>query len=111
MVEDHQERSRSRGFIPNYRAPFGNYSWDRSEPPVGAILILDIYKRYKEKWFLEEVYDELLTWNRWWAAHRTIKGYLAWGFRDKVPDSLRTIDQFNIVAARLESGLDNSPDV
>ncbi|HVW59318.1 MAG TPA: hypothetical protein VHC48_04760, partial [Puia sp.] len=80
-----------QGFIPNYQAPFGNYSWDRSEPPVGAILVLDIYKRYKEKWFLEEVYDELLTWNRWWAAHRTIKGYLAWG-SDKVPDSLRTID-------------------
>lgn len=96
------------GFIPNYQAPFGNYSWDRSEPPVGAILILDMYKRFHDKWFLEEVYDELLSWNRWWAAERSIKGYLAWG-SDKVPDSLRTIDQFNIVAARLESGLDNSP--
>lgn len=98
----------TQGFVPNYQAPFGNYSWDRSEPPVGAILVLDIYKRYKDKWFLREVYDELLTWNRWWAAKRSIKGYLAWG-SDKVPDSLRTIDQFNIVAARLESGLDNSP--
>jgi putative isomerase len=97
-----------QGFVPNYQAPFGNCSWDRSEPPVGAILVLDIYKRYKEKWFLEEVYDELLTWNRWWAAQRTVKGYLAWG-SDKVPDSLRTIDQFNIQAARFESGLDNSP--
>jgi putative isomerase len=97
-----------QGFIPNYQAPFGNYSWDRSEPPVAAILILDIYKRYKDRWFLEEVYDELLTWNRWWAARRAIKGYLAWG-SDKVPDSLRTIDQFNIQAARFESGLDNSP--
>ncbi|HEV2481341.1 MAG TPA: trehalase family glycosidase [Puia sp.] len=97
-----------QGFIPNYQAPFGNYSWDRSEPPVGAILVLDMYKRFHEKWFLKEVYDELLAWNRWWAAKRSIKGYLAWG-SDKVPDSLRTIDQFNIVAARLESGLDNSP--
>lgn len=98
----------AEGFIPNYQAPFGNYSWDRSEPPVGAILVLDMYKRFHEKWFLQEVYDELLAWNRWWAAERSIKGYLAWG-SDKVPDSLRTIDQFNIVAARLESGLDNSP--
>ena len=98
----------AEGFIPNYQAPFGNYSWDRSEPPVGAILVLDMYKRFHEKWFLQEVYDELLAWNRWWAAKRSIKGYLAWG-SDKVPDSLRTIDQFNIVAARLESGLDNSP--
>jgi neutral trehalase len=97
-----------QGFIPNFQAPFGNYSWDRSEPPVGAILVLDIYKRYHEKWFLQEVYDELLSWNRWWAAQRTIKGYLAWG-SDKVPDSLHMNDQFSIVAARLESGLDNSP--
>ncbi len=98
----------AQGFIPNYQAPFGNYSWDRSEPPVGSILVLDIYKRYKEKWFLEEVYDELLSWNRWWAAQRSIKGYLAWG-SDNVPDSLRMNDKFSIVAARLESGLDNSP--
>jgi putative isomerase len=97
-----------QGFVPNYQAPFGNYSYDRSEPPVGAILILDIYKRYREKWFLKEVFDELLTWNRWWAAHRSVGGYLAWG-SDKVPDSFRTIDQNSIVAARLESGLDNSP--
>ncbi|HTJ11849.1 MAG TPA: trehalase family glycosidase [Dinghuibacter sp.] len=98
----------AQGFIPNYQAPFGNYSWDRSEPPVGAILVLDMYKRFGDKWFLTEVYDELLAWNRWWAAHRTINGYLAWG-SDKVPDSLRTIDQDNIQAARFESGLDNSP--
>jgi hypothetical protein len=97
-----------QGFIPNYQAPFGNYSWDRSEPPVGAILVLNMYKRYRDKWLLEEVYDELLTWNRWWAAKRSIKGYLAWG-SDKVADSLRTVDQFNIQAARFESGLDNSP--
>lgn len=98
----------AQGFIPNYQAPFGNYSWDRSEPPVGAILVLDMYRRFGDKWFLAEVYDELLAWNRWWAAKRSIDGYLAWG-SDKVPDSLRTIDQYNIVAARLESGLDNSP--
>jgi hypothetical protein len=97
-----------QGFIPNYQAPFGNYSWDRSEPPVGSVLILDIYKRYNEKWFLEEVYDELLTWNRWWSTRRDVKGYLAWG-SDDVPDSLRTIDKHDLQAAKFESGLDNSP--
>ncbi|MDR3711658.1 MAG: trehalase family glycosidase [Puia sp.] len=98
----------AQGFIPNYQAPFGNYSWDRSEPPVGAVIVLDIYKRYHEKWFLEEVYDELLTWNRWWSKCRSIKGYLAWG-SDDVADSLRTIDKFDLQAAKFESGLDNSP--
>ncbi|HZK65727.1 MAG TPA: hypothetical protein VFC34_16415, partial [Puia sp.] len=28
------------GFIPNYQAPFGNTSWDRSEPPVGSAVVL-----------------------------------------------------------------------
>jgi putative isomerase len=97
-----------QGFVPNFQAPFGNYSWDRSEPPVGSILILDMYKRFKEKWFLEEVYDELLSWNRWWDAKRSVRNYLAWG-SDNVPDSLHMNDKFTIVAARLESGLDNSP--
>ena len=97
-----------QGFIPNYQAPFGNFSWDRSEPPVGSVLILAIYKRYPENWFLEEVYDELLTWNRWWSKRRDVKGYLAWG-SDDVPDSLRTISKHDLQAAKFESGLDNSP--
>lgn len=96
------------GFIPNYSSPFGNTSWDRSQPPVGSTVILEIYKRYKEKWLLKEVYDELLSWNRWWPAHRDKGGYLAWG-SDNVSDSLKTIDKNNLQAAKYESGLDNSP--
>ncbi|HLK29781.1 MAG TPA: hypothetical protein VKT28_14480, partial [Puia sp.] len=47
------------GFIPNYQSTFGNTSWDRSQPPIGSSVIWWIYNKYKEKWFLEEVYDEL----------------------------------------------------
>ena len=97
------------GFIPNFQAPFGNTSWDRSEPPVGSALVLEIYKKYKEKWFLKEVYDELLTWNRWWATKRDNKGYLCWG-SEPFPDTLLSLyDKHNRQAASLESGLDNSP--
>jgi len=96
------------GFIPNYGGPYGNSSWDRSEPPIGSITVLAIYKRYPEKWFLTEVYDELLHWNRWWSKYRDTDGYLCWG-SDNVPDSLRTIDKHNPQAAKYESGLDNSP--
>ncbi len=96
------------GFIPNYSAPDGTVSWDRSQPPIGSFVINEIYMRYREKWFLEETYDELLSWNRWWPGHRSIKGYLAWG-SDMVPDSLKTIDKHNAQAAMYESGLDNSP--
>jgi putative isomerase len=96
------------GFIPNYSAPGGVVSWDRSQPPIGGLVILEIYKRYRETWFLREVYDELLSWNRWWPHHRDAGGYLAWG-SDAVPDSLHTIDKHNAQAAMYESGLDNSP--
>jgi len=96
------------GFIPNYQAPFGNTSWDRSQPPIGSTVILNIYKKYHEKWFLNEVYNELLTWNRWWPKHRDVNGYLCWG-SEPVSDSLRSIDKHDLQAAKYESGLDNSP--
>lgn len=95
------------GFIPNYQAPFGVTSWDRSQPPVGSLIIYEIYKRYNEKWLLEEVYDELISWNRWWPKTRDVGGYLAFG-SNNVPDSLRTIEKHNMQAAKYES-LDNSP--
>lgn len=95
------------GFVPNYSSAFRT-SWDRSQPPVGSTIILEIYKHYKEKWFLDEVYDELLTWNRWWPKNRDKNGYLAWGSNNP-SDSLRTIQKNNLKAAMYESGLDNSP--
>ncbi len=95
------------GFIPNFSSPYGYSSWDRSEPPVGSMIINMIYKKYGEKWFLQEVYDELLSWNRWWAKNRVIRGYLAWG-SDPVADSSYKSDH-EFLGAILESGLDNSP--
>lgn len=96
------------GFIPNYQSPFRQTSWDRSQPPIGSTVILNIYKRYPEKWFLNEVYEELLRWNRWWPENRDIGGYLCWGSQPAV-DSLPAIEAHNLQAAKYESGLDNSP--
>lgn len=97
------------GFIPNFQSPFGNSSWDRSQPPVGSKIILEIYKHYKEKWFLDEVYDELLTWNKWWPKNRDMKGYLCWGSQP-VADTLKSLfESHNLQSAKYESGLDNSP--
>ena len=59
-----------QGFVPNFEAPFGYSSWDRSQPPIGSTVILAIYNKYHEKWFLKEVYDELLAWSRWWPKER-----------------------------------------
>ncbi len=72
----------------------------QSQPPVGALTCWLIYEKHKDTWFLEEVYDELLSWNKWWIANRTNKEYLTWGAGWKGA----TLE--NIM---LESGLDNSP--
>ena len=96
-----------RGFIPNSSSAYGIQSDDRSQPPVGSLMVLEIYKRHKETWFLAEVYDELLRWNRWWPGARDTKGLLAWG-SDNVPQLVDgTFHSFQ--AALFESGLDNSP--
>ena len=101
----------SAGFVPNCSAGVGK-SEDHSQPPVGSYIVWKIYERYKEKWFLKEVFDELLSWNRWWVNKRDVDGYLCWGsdldYAEKMPKSLSK--QINTKqAAMWESGLDNSP--
>ena len=101
----------SAGFVPNCSAGVGK-SEDHSQPPVGSYIVWKIYEKYKEKWFLKEVFDELLSWNRWWANKRDVDGYLCWGsdldYAEKMPYSLAK--QINTKqAAMWESGLDNSP--
>ena len=96
-----------RGFIPNCASAYGIQSDDRSQPPVGSLMALEIYKRHPEKWFLAEVYNELLRWNRWWPTARDTNGLLAWG-SDDVPQLVDGTFH-NFQAALYESGLDNSP--
>ena len=96
-----------RGFIPNSSSAYDIQSDDRSQPPVGSLMVREIYKRHKERWFLAEVYDELLRWNRWWPGARDTKGLLAWG-SDNQPQLVDGTFH-NFQAALFESGLDNSP--
>lgn len=70
-----------------------------SQPPVGSTVIWKIYEKYQEKWFLEEVYDELKSWNNWWLDYRVNQGYLSWGGWKGADRQI----------AAWESGLDNSP--
>ncbi|GAB4417381.1 MAG: hypothetical protein OHK0039_27680 [Bacteroidia bacterium] len=98
------------GFVPNYAGPGGEYSRDRSQPPVGSIIVKEIYKRYPEQWFLKANFDQLLRWNRWWPAQRDIDGYLVWGSQPYTPViHPRQRTQHNHAAASNESGLDNTP--
>jgi hypothetical protein len=99
-----------QGFVPNY-ARSGNWkSSDRSEPPVGAITVLGLYQKFHDRWFLEDAFAPLMKWNRWWAEHRDIQGYLAWGSDGQnQPANLDDGSRGTRQGAILESGLDNSP--
>ncbi|MCX6299432.1 MAG: hypothetical protein NTY72_10115, partial [Bacteroidetes bacterium] len=100
-----------KGFIPNNSDP-SHKSEDRSEPQVGSIMVREIYRKYKETWFLEEVFDELLSWNRWRAANRDIDGYLVHGSDpyDYGNNKSRSATlSGKMKAAKWESGMDNSP--
>lgn len=101
------------GFVPNFAYATGQCSADRSQPPVGSAMLLEVYRIYREKWIVEDMYEDLLRWNRWFAEHRmNERGAFCWG-SEKIPvlygnrwESDGVNDRFG---AALESGLDNSP--
>jgi len=95
------------GFVPNYAAGRGS-SFDRSQPPVGSLMVRELYRHYGDKWFVDSLFDALLSWNRWWPENRTIDGYLSWG-SDPWPEGRKgKLAAYSPRAARFESGLDNS---
>ncbi len=101
-----------QGFIPNVSFATGRKSLDRSQPPVGSLISLMLYKRFKKKWFLEQIFESLLRWNNWWEENRKNGLLLSWGSNDFDPvvgDPLEYKQPHTAAAAALESGLDNSP--
>ena len=98
------------GFVPNF-ARAGNWkSSDRSEPPVGAITVLGLFEKFHDRWFIEDAFEPLLRWNRWWAEHRDLQGYLTLGSDgDNQPVNLLDTSHGTWQGAIYESGLDNSP--
>jgi neutral trehalase len=100
-----------KGFIPNNSQP-GHKSEDRTEPQVGSLMVREIYRKFHEKWFLQEVFDELLSWNRWRAANRDIDGYLVHGTDPYDYGNIKSrsaTQSGKMKAAKWESGMDNSP--
>jgi len=101
-------------FVPNCSLANGYISRDRSQPPVGAMMALEIFRRFRESWILREVYDDLLAWNRWWPKARANGDWLSWGsdpFEPVIGSKWEMAEKG--VGGRLggafESGLDNSP--
>lgn len=101
------------GFVPNFGAANDYKSRDRSQPPVGAMTVLNIYNRWKEKWFVEKTYDHLCVWNQWFFEHRrATDGTMCWGSDPVTPQIgayWETHGPCERFGAALESGLDNSP--
>jgi hypothetical protein len=110
-VEMTREKT-DRGFVPNFAAASGYTSRDRSQPPVGALTFRELYRRFGDRWVLDEVFDALLSWNRWWIERRSCDGLLCWGSDPYEPlfDSRFETEGVNEwQGAAWESGLDNSP--
>ncbi len=98
--------------MPNVSQATGRKSLDRSQPPVGSISILELHRTFGDTWLLEQTFEPLLRWNRWWFEHRAHGGYLCWGstpFEPVIGDRAEYGAQNTRLGAALESGLDNSP--
>ena len=101
------------GFVPNFAYATGQVSADRSQPPVGSAMLLETYRVLGEKRIVEEMFDDLLQWNRWFAAHRrNPNGTMSWG-SGQIPvlygNRWEREGVHGRFGAALESGLDNSP--
>lgn len=104
------EEVNDRGMIPNCGSERGA-SWDRSQPPVGAYCVLKLYKQFGGRSLIEEFFEKLLKWNRWWMQYRdgNKDGLLEWGSERNQEVERIGFQNFNLQAAKYESGLDDSP--
>jgi hypothetical protein len=106
-----QEKTES-GFIPNFGSADDKKSRDRSEPPVGSLAVRELYRAFREKWIVEYLYDDLLSWNRWYADNRMLSnGQLCLGSDPIQPRTgfrWETDGVHDRFGAALESGMDNS---
>lgn len=103
------------GMVPNFGCANGG-SRDRSEPQVGSLCAWKLYLQFKDKWFIEECFDRLLTWNRWRFRERDFNGdgllelgSLPWDAALEEEYWRNDSPVGGKLGASLESGIDNSP--
>lgn len=100
-------------FVPNSSSGSGFRTLDRSQPPVGSMVALKIYHKYRDEKFLKKAYPHLKRWNEWfWQNRQAEKGLFAWGsapYDPVVGNEWETNGVGNVFGASLESGMDNSP--
>ena len=88
----------AQGFVANTAA--GVNKALHSQPPVGGKVLLEMFRKYNETWIVELLFDDLLDWNNWFVAERSL-----------APLNITCLGSAEGVMqdARYESGLDNSP--
>jgi hypothetical protein len=105
----------SNGVVPNVDAANGT-SPDRSQPPVGAYIVLKNYERNRDIEQLRWAYPRLRKWHEWWLANRgdgqpwrdgNQNGLLEWGSDRGATPSVG--GRGFLVQAKWESGMDDSP--
>jgi hypothetical protein len=96
------------GFVPNYSAG-GSKSVDRTEPPVGAKVLLEMYKKYKDAWLVQLLFEDLLEWNTWFLTARAFGPLGLISLGSDTYDGYVDWSSGAMQGARYESGLDNSP--
>ena len=88
-------------------------SYDRSQPPVGSMVAVRLWEKYKDVEFVKEIYPKLFAWNTWFYENRrTADGWFCWG--SKLPQTgVQFVAANNgtneLMGAKYESGMDNSP--
>jgi hypothetical protein len=107
-VIEHLRGATDEGFIPNDNRGNGSKSFDRSQPPVGSIMVREVYKKYPERWLIEATFDDLLQWNRWWLKRRLNDGLLSYGSHEAENPFFEPATRTKRTAG-YESGMDDSP--
>ena len=99
------------GFLPNWSTAGGiRQSGDRTEPPVGAKILLELYRKYEDSWIVEALWEDIVEWNDWFVRERLLQPFGLIGLGSYQEHGAFIGDLENILqAARWESGLDNSP--
>lgn len=89
------------GFVPNY-AGGGMKSQDRTEPPVGAKALLQLFKKYKDTWIVELLFDDLLDWSNWFMRRRLLPplGLVALGSYNEQAAIIGNFQAENMQSAR-----------
>jgi putative isomerase len=102
------EDATPEGFPSNNSQGNGRKAFDRSQPPVGSLVALELYEKTQSKAFVRSIIPGLYTWNRWWMARRMNGPLLSWGSH-KAENPFSDPACHKLLGATLESGLDDSP--